>query len=273
MRRLLWLASASLLAACSTAGTRSRPAAAIDPTAHVPAFALRPYEPFSRDAAVAIALREWRVFGQPVDDDPPGSRPPRGPEDKPEREQGLWQRVGEYWFLSQDASRPEAAWTGKHDAQGIAFAAAADGDFAWSAAFISYVMRSAGAVGRFPYSPAHHDYIDLGRQMVSGASHGWAMTTLPPDGYAAQPGDLICVSRTPRPLTYADLPAGDYPAHCDIVVQAQPGQLTVLGGNVDDAVTMKHVPTTADGLLAPPGGPVVDTRYPWLAVLKIGYDF
>ena len=38
------------------------------PDAHVPPFAKVPYEPFSRDAVVAIALREWRLFGQNVAD-------------------------------------------------------------------------------------------------------------------------------------------------------------------------------------------------------------
>ncbi len=252
----------ALLSACGT-----HPHVSAD--AHVPPFARQPYQPFTRAAVVAIALREWRVFGQPVDDDPPGSRPPAAPEDKPERLEGLWQRVGEYWFLGQDAGLSQSAWTGKHDASGVVFPASDDGAYAWSAAYVSYVMRTAGAGARFPYSPAHHTYIDQGRQ----APGSGVVTTLPPDAYAAQPGDLICVSRTPTPLTYAELPAGDFPAHCDIVVAAQPGQLTVLGGNVDDAVTMKHVPTTPDGLLAPPGGAMVDTRYPWLCVLRIAYDY
>ena len=38
--------------------------AALD--AHIPPFARWPYQPFSREAAVQIALREWRAFGQPV---------------------------------------------------------------------------------------------------------------------------------------------------------------------------------------------------------------
>ena len=37
------------------------------PDAHVPPFARVPYEPISRDAVVAIALREWRLFGSPVE--------------------------------------------------------------------------------------------------------------------------------------------------------------------------------------------------------------
>ena len=73
------------------------------PDAHDPPFATVPYQPISRQSVVAIALREWRVFGQPVDDDPPGTRPRRLPDQKPERMAGLWQRVGEYWWLGLNA--------------------------------------------------------------------------------------------------------------------------------------------------------------------------
>ncbi len=57
------------------------------------------------------------------------------------------------------------------------------------------------------------------------------------------------------------------------MVAASPGQLSVVGGNVDDAVTMKHIPTTPAGLLVDPAtGGVVDTRYPWFVVLRVTYD-
>ncbi len=241
-------------------------------TPNVPDFASKPYEPFSRDAAVAIAMREWRVFGQPIDDDPPGTRPPPLPDQKPERFEGLWQRVGEYWYEGQDLSTPEVSWTGKHDAWGVEFPASDDGDYAWSAAFVSYVMRIAGAVGRFPYSPSHHTYIDAAWRMAHGQDSGWVVTAYPIDQYAPVPGDLICLSRTPQPVRYADLPAGDFPAHCDIVVAQAPGVLSVLGGNVDDAVTMKHVPVTPDGRLGLVTDQPLDTRYPWFVVLRVAYD-
>ena len=59
--------------------------------------------------------------------------------------------------------------------------------------------------------------------------------------------------------------------HCDIVVALAPGLISVIGGNVDDAVTMKHVPVTPDGKLATPDGTVLDTRYPWMVVLRVLY--
>ncbi len=244
----------------------------IPPDAHVPPFARVPYEPISRDAVVAIALREWRLFGSPVDDSaPPGTYHPATPEDKPERQQGLWQRVGEYWWLALNAGAPESAWTGKHDANGNVFPADEDGNYAWSAAFVSYVMRIAGAGARFPYSASHSDYIDIARQQALDRTSQWLITAERPESYAPQSGDLICLGRgRARDLRYDDLPAGHFPGHCDIVVDTTvPGQIGVVGGNVDDAVTMKHVPVTADGKLATPDGVVLDTRYPWMVVLRL----
>ena len=40
-------------------------APAVPEDAHVPPFARVPYAPISRAAVVAIALREWRLFGEP----------------------------------------------------------------------------------------------------------------------------------------------------------------------------------------------------------------
>ena len=61
----------------------------------------------------------------------------------------LWQRIGEYWWLGMDAGSEESGWTGRHDGLGRTFAPEEDGKYAWSAAFISYVMRTAGAGPRW----------------------------------------------------------------------------------------------------------------------------
>ncbi len=227
---------------------------------HVPPYANAGWAPFSRAAAVSIALREWRLFGAPVDDDPPGTRPPPPPAEKPERQQGLWQRIGEYWWEGLPPDAPLVSATGIHDPQG----AAIDDDSGqpWSAAFISYVMRIAGAAGRFPYSASHSTYINEAAAGTNPILHAHA-----PETYAPVAGDLICHSRgTARGLRFTDLPtAAPFTSHCDLVVQTTPGQLGVIGGNVDDAVTLMHVPTTAAGTLS-------DPRYPWFVILQVQYD-
>lgn len=264
---LLAALMSGLLAGCAG---RHAPGTQGPADAHVPPFARVPFQPISRESVVAIALREWRLFGQPVDDDPPDTRPPPPPELKPEREPGLWQRVGEYWWIGMDGGSEEAGWTGKTDGQGVVFPASDDAEYAWSAAFVSYVMRIAGAGPRFPYSDAHSTYIDLAKRQKLGQVSGWLILAERPAEYAPGLGDLICYSRTPRHvLTYDDLPAGHFPAHCDIVVAIQAGQIAVIGGNVDDAVTLKHVPVTPEGRLAGPDGRVLDQRYPWMTVLRV----
>ena len=241
-------------------------------TIRVPAFARMQFEPFTRADALAIVLREWRGWGQLVNDEPPDERPPPAAEDKPERMPGLWERVGEYWWLGMDAGRPEADWTGKHDGNGTEFDSLRDGEYAWSAAFISYVMRTAGAGSRFPYSASHVTYINAARDMSLQRTTNWVVSAERADAAVPKPGDLICYARGGRSVRFEDLPARHFASHCDMVVSVTPGQLSVVGGNVFDAVTMKHVPVTADGTLAPPGGRPLDSRYAWFVVLRVLYD-
>lgn len=263
-----------LLAACSGPAAPPRATVGIDRPSEAPPFARLNYAAFGRADAVAIALREWRLWGQAIDDDPPDTRPPPAPDDKPERVTGLWQRVGEYWWLGMNASSPEAGWTGKHDADGRVFPASRDGNYAWSAAFISYVMRIAGAGPRFPYSAAHATYINAARQAGLDGATDWALRAEPVTNAVPQPGDLICYGRNgAASMRYEDLPtATSFTSHCSIVVASTPGSLTVIGGNVDDSVTLTHVPTTTTGTLADPDGTLLDTRYPWFVVLKVLYQ-
>jgi hypothetical protein len=232
---------------------------------HVPDFARASFESFSRGAAVEIALREWRAFGGivlPAD----ATAATVAPAESAERRQGLWQRVGEYWWLGLNADQTGQAYTGLHDEQGRRFAPERDGAYAWSAAFISYVMRMAGAGPRFPYAASHYVY-------VNAAFRGSDLLVAEdPALYAPQPGDLVCVARDPaRPLRYTDLPAARFWGHCDIVVGdiavSRGGEgLAVIGGNVQDAVALKHLPLQPDGRLA------VAPDRPWLAVLRVRYE-
>jgi hypothetical protein len=101
-----------------------------------------------------------------------------------------------------------------------------------------------------------------------------------PSAYAPHPGDLICHGRDQAAsLRYDDLPTTElFPAHCDIVVAgpkagALPGfagsAISVIGGNIQDAVTLRHIPVTADGRLSGPDGVVLDQQRPWMVVLRV----
>ncbi len=266
MRQAAAILAVVLVAGCAAAPPEAphkvTPTGLAPTTAHIPPFARVPYEPFSRQAAVQIALGEWRAFRQPV-----VYPNVELPEDE-EREEGLWQRVGLYWWIGLDPSWPQSGWTGIHDQYGQVFPASRDGFYAWSAAFISYVMRMAGAGSGFPYSETHSDYIDAAAEHAPGV----LLQAERPEAYAPQLGDLICLWRGRRPVTFDALPAGRFPGHCDIVVGAKPGQLMVIGGNVDNAVAMKYVPVTPDGRLAGPDGVVLDPYYHWFVVLKVLYQ-
>jgi hypothetical protein len=208
-----------------------------------------------------------------VYDDPPGTGTDPEVSDNPNRSPGAWERIGEYWWLGQDANRRESTWTGMHDESGQEIADSRDGYHAWSAAFISYVMRTAGAGARFPYAPSHSVYMNIAKDMKLGRTSGWAVVAERMDAYSPVPGDLICFWRSSkRPLTYEKLPVRRFAAHCDIVVSLGKEQISVIGGNVNHAVTMKHVPVTIDGQLAASGNVVLDARYPWFVVLHILYD-
>ena len=229
---------------------------------HAPPFANVPYEPFSRSAAVAVALREWRLWGGRVDDHD-GAGYVQHAATMAERQQGLWQRVGEYWWEGMNANEPDARWTGKHDGDGKQFPVARNGYFAWSAAFISYVMRIAGAGPDFPYAPDHATYINYAARPFHP---GKLLIAENPAEYAPRLGDLICFPRgRARDLAFKDLPTSYlFPAHCGIVTGGGPGMVEIIGGNVDDAVTMEHLHANAQGLLS-------GNRENWFVVLKVLY--
>jgi hypothetical protein len=140
---------------------------------------------------------------------------------------------------------------------------------AWSAAFISFVMRGAGVDGReFPSSAAHAFYLD---GLIADATRFPAVAPFVPHDVAErapQPGDLVCADRSPRPLaSWRDRLAetGRFrPMHCDIVVRVAPGVVEAVGGNIRDAVTLSRFPADPAGRLLPrPAGEPT-----WFAVLE-----
>ncbi len=248
-RRIAIVFLAATLTGCAGASTNV-----------VPDFAAKPYVPFNREDAVAIALREWRLFGSLSD--LPGSPEPAVV--KPERAPGFWERIGEYWWLGLGGQGREARWTGKHDDNGRVFPAMDDERYAWSAAFISYVMRIAGAGNRFPYASNHASYVNAA---ASGRSS--ILLAHAPQSYTPKPGDLLCFGREwASRLRFSDLPTGGFwPGHCAIVVARQDNMLSAVGGNEYDAVTMDHVTIASDSRLLSVGHPIE-----WSIVIEVRYD-
>jgi hypothetical protein len=241
-------------------------------SAAVPAFARKPYGGFSRQAAVAIAVREWRAFGAVVEDHRTCELDRRPNESKPEREEGLWQRVGEYRWVGLGPLHPRRKWTGKHDSQGATYDAEHDATYAWSAAFISYVMRIAGAGNRFPYDDAHSTYINLAARAARGARMHSGIVAVDLLEYAPRLGDLVCAGRGPASsMRFTDLPAPSFPSHCAIIVALDADQIAVIGGNVRDTVALTHVPM-ANGRLMRPNGEVPDSANSWFVAISVGYD-
>ncbi|MCA0939884.1 DUF2272 domain-containing protein [Salipiger pacificus] len=128
-----------------------------------------------------------------------------------------------------------AAWQSKHP---------------WSAVFISYCMRTAGAGAAFRYSRGHYVYVAQGKRnrlQSNSASPFWAYR---PTEVAPEIGDLVCASRADSGATYDNIDSGQsYATHCDIVTEIENGRIRVIGGNVRNDVGEKWLRLRADGRL------------------------
>jgi Uncharacterized protein conserved in bacteria (DUF2272)/Phage tail lysozyme len=122
---------------------------------------------------------------------------------------------------------------------------------AWSAVFVSYVMRRAGAGPAFAYSALHQTYIRAAREnrlRRNTANPFWAFRATE---VAPGVGDLVCASRSNSGATYDNIGDPQVRAtHCDAVTEVQPGRIRVIGGNVSQTVGEKWLRTLPDGRLS-----------------------
>ena len=87
-------------------------------------------------------------------------------------------------------------------------------DYHWSAIFISWCMRSAGAnVTEFPPVQAHWEYVM--RAMAASASLFVARSIA---NYAPQPGDVLHLNRDFGTITFERARMGHYPSEGGILV-------------------------------------------------------
>jgi len=120
----------------------------------------------------------------------------------------------------------------------------------WSAAFISWLMRNAGAGSAFNYSAGHAAYIKAAKEnrLANNANpfKAYRINEIRPTV-----GDLVCKSRAGSGATYDNIQPG-MATHCDVVTSSQPGKLITIGGNVADSVSTTFVPVDSSGLVQSP---------------------
>ncbi|MEX0314878.1 MAG: DUF2272 domain-containing protein [Allomuricauda sp.] len=154
-----------------------------------------------------------------------------------ETDPGFWQRVGVYWEVGTQM-----------DLTGL------DDDWPWSAAFISYVIRLAGAEDKFFYSIRHSDYIN---DAILDSNPFFVGQRL--SDYSPKIGDLVCYSRQ-NGVSFDNLPE-KYKSHSDIVVKVNPTFIEVIGGNVGNSVSKKHL--RIDG-----SGKLIAQNHKWFAIVE-----
>lgn len=182
-----------------------------------------------RQRAVVLALQEWRAWqqGRIKETDP-----------------GVRQRLSDYWITGTGSARHEADWPSR---------------VPWSAAFISWIMRRAGAGRAFQYSAAHVNYIIAAKnnrlQNNRNPFKAYRTTEVAP-----RVGDLVCKDRAGSNATYDNLHPG-MKTHCDIVVEVRPGSVVTIGGNVSNSVSQTIVRTDARGFVIAPG---------YFAIIRVG---
>lgn len=130
--------------------------------------------------------------------------------------------------------------------------------YPWSAAFISWLMKKAGAGKAFKYSAAHAEYIRAAKQnrLENNANpfKAYRVSEARPS-----PGDLVCKSRSRSGASYDNIQPG-MATHCDVVTSTQPGRLITIGGNVANSVSSTPVRVDSSGFIQDPA---------YFAVIKV----
>lgn len=190
-----------------------------------------------RDGAIA----EWKFFGDQTFNLAGAKTHPGHREDEARLPAGSGEnwfaRVGTYWREGVDNSSLDGRNTGHP----------------WSAAFISYVVKKAGAGATFRYSARHSVYISKAIRDKNDQAQNVAYWCFRLNDCKPKVGDIVCWSRQ-HGVDYDHQFGGQYDGHCDIVVEVGPGQVTVIGGNVGQSVTQRPLALDATGNLLPRSG-------------------
>jgi len=106
----------------------------------------------------------------------------------------------------------------------------------WSAVFISYIMRKAGAGNDFKYAQSHSQYI---AQAVKNKkeNNSKKFKAYKPNEVQVKVGDLVCYPRQSG-VTYES--SAGYKSHCDLITNIKGNIATGIGGNVSNSVSKKQ---------------------------------
>ncbi len=125
-------------------------------------------------------------------------------------------------------------------------------DHPWSAVFISYIMKQAGAADQFKYSETHSNYIVWARNNTSTKADCLFEIYDISDSLAAwpQPGDILCKNRDGKNYDLYSISSGCI-SHCDIVVEVDTLAKAVytIGGNLNNTVAKRLVWLNEKGLV------------------------
>lgn len=199
-----------------------------------------------------------------------------------------WQRVAAFWQALADGEPAtlltSAGWVARSEA---AREAAANGtqrkradvavreallraaivDVPWSAAFISYLMKTAGfSAAEFAFSDSHADYVQAAFEAsaaeAEGKEAGHAFRACDVATTRPRAGDLLCATRAAAAgvarfdalaaALSARQPGQAFPMHCELVVRADEGgdaKLETIGGNVVQSVTLTRMTLNARKVL------------------------
>ncbi len=234
-----------------------------------------------------------------------------------------WQRVATFWQALSDSDPPQvmtsAGWVARSEVSRDAATNGSEGrkaelavreallraaivDTPWSAAFISFLMKTAGfSRAEFRFSDSHADYVraalDTSDAEAAGGDATYAFRACDVATTRPRAGDLLCATRasTVRIAKFDTLAAAmaaraagqAFPMHCELVVRSDEGgdaKLDTIGGNVVQSVTLSRMTLNAkkvlsDGYIAaaaPPSDcargeqPCREhlTRRPWVVLLQ-----
>jgi len=134
-------------------------------------------------------------------------------------------------------------------------------DEAWSAAFISYILKNAGAGSDFNYSTSHSVFWQSAKKNRADNNinpfKAYRILEAKPE-----PGDIIIKGRSAG-ITF-DTP-GYFKSHSDIVISVSPTQATVIGGNLSNSVRSYTV-ALKNGYID--NSKVTDGN-PWIGIIKV----